>query len=476
MGRRMSENSTTPSVAEALAADGFASLRSDADAGRQAYAWRVLDERGAAEEMVRDQYTGRYPLELVQNANDAAASPGATGRRVRFVVTPWALLVADEGAGFGDDQVRAICGLARSSKDARKSIGHKGLGFKAVREITDRPQIVAAQSSFGFDAERLRHDVTSVLGPSPLPGQRLPDYAFPYRVTEEDLGPDAATVTALRADGFGTILRLPFRAGISPEAVSDHLCQSLDPRVLLFLDGLERIEVVGTKQDFVAEVARTSNDRVELRTSAGIRRFLLYTETIPVPEKSLVECLGRGWSDVEAVRVAAAVPLDSGGRPERSESERLRVYFPTEEAAGLPLILNADFQTELDRRRISSTGDHEPYNAWLADELARFVTGPVAGALLEAFPGDPAVSACLVPGPASPGAPRFASDSSRDCGGPPSSSVATASAAPRTSYDSCRRDYRAMSSCMICCPGRDRWSTTSSTRALGSVGSFAGSS
>lgn len=49
------------------------------------------------------------------------------------------------------EQIRAICGLGRSSKNPRKSIGYKGFGFKPVGEITDDPQIFSASLGFRFN-------------------------------------------------------------------------------------------------------------------------------------------------------------------------------------------------------------------------------------------------------------------------------------------------------------------------------------
>src|SRR4051812_22337379 len=176
------------------------SLRDDVAAGRAEIGLKALDERGAASDIVRDQYTGRYPLELIQNANDAAASEGAAGGRVKYVLTESALLVADEGAGFGTDQVRAICGLARSSKDPRKSVGYKGLGFKSVREITDTPQVISGDLMFCFDAARLRGEVEAILGDALPEGSRLPDYAFPFEITFDELGEDRGAVERLLAE------------------------------------------------------------------------------------------------------------------------------------------------------------------------------------------------------------------------------------------------------------------------------------
>src|SRR5438105_2766322 len=117
------------SITEALLSDELESIKSEVAAGRRDHILKTLDERGAGQQLVREQYSGRYPFELLQNANDAAsAGERREGRAVRFVLTPEALVVANMGQGFGPDQIRAVCGLARSSKDPRKTIGYKGLG------------------------------------------------------------------------------------------------------------------------------------------------------------------------------------------------------------------------------------------------------------------------------------------------------------------------------------------------------------
>src|SRR6476619_5067233 len=112
----------------------LASIRVQLENGLRSSVLKSLDERGGAQELVRQQYSGRYPFELLQNANDAALGAGAQGR-TSFLLTETALIVADNGYGFGEKQVEAICSLGRSSKDPGTSIGHKGLGFKSVGEV-----------------------------------------------------------------------------------------------------------------------------------------------------------------------------------------------------------------------------------------------------------------------------------------------------------------------------------------------------
>lgn len=64
-------------VAEHLRSGEFQSIRSAVRDGNSDHARKQLSERGKAQELIRQQYSGRYPpFELLQNANDAAKESG----------------------------------------------------------------------------------------------------------------------------------------------------------------------------------------------------------------------------------------------------------------------------------------------------------------------------------------------------------------------------------------------------------------
>ena len=390
-------------LVRSLAADEFASLRAEVAAGRADNALKALRQRDAGAEIVREQYAGRYPLELVQNANDAVASEGATAARIQFRVTESALLVADTGAGFGTAQVESICDLAQSSKDPRKSVGYKGLGFKSVAEITDTPQVISGELRFSFDRGRLRREVEAITGRELDENLPLPDYAFPFELSDGDLGADVAAVYELQDLGFRTVMRLPFRNPAAAESAVIHVAETIVPRLLLFLDAAESLELVGTAEDFHAQALREGNDEqqyVILEAEDRSEQFMLYRKEVPIPDPELVAELDKAWRQVEAVRVAAAVPLDDAGQPKAAEAEPLHVYFPTEEETGLSVIFNADFQVELDRRRIASSGAQGNYNNWLIGELADLVAGAVVPDLSDRFGGAATVDVFAPHGPA----------------------------------------------------------------------------
>ncbi|WP_156174107.1 DUF3883 domain-containing protein [Mycobacterium nebraskense] len=383
---------------ESLLADELESVRDDVRGGRVRHALRTLAARASAENLVRDQYAGRYPFELIQNANDAGGDSGVSGGTVAFTLTNTALIVADQGTGFGIDQVEAIYGFANSSKDPRKNIGYKGLGFKSVKEITSAPQIFAPLVQFGFDGPRAQQLVHDVVGaPGELPS--VPHYAFPFRISPDDAGDDRGAVIDALDAGFTTVIRLPFKNEVSRDTVDQTLCETLHPQILLFLDHIDRLVVAGTSADFVATTDRDGGadcDEVLLSHHNKVDHFLVFRTERKIPDRKLVADLGGAWGKVEAVRLFAAVPLADDGLPTTEASEPLHVYFPTEEDSGLAIILNADFQLDAARLRIANAPNTVGYNGWLIDELAGFVADDVVPALLTRFENHPRVTAAVL--------------------------------------------------------------------------------
>ena len=306
---------------------------------------RMLDQRGLSADLIGSQYIGRYPFELLQNANDSAAKASDSGasssKSVLFTLTDKALLVADMGAGFGDEEVDAICNLGRTSKDPRKTIGYKGLGFKSVAQITDTPQIISSPHRFQFDAARAQDLVSTKLGPFPT-DQRIPIYAFPFPLTPSDLGPDCVLVDECLSKGYRTILRLPFKAGVSRSSVEKDIGSLLSPQILLLLGAVDELILCGVSKPLRVQRARDEQNgilrvllEIQISGSNSLEDWLLFEKTVEIPDRRLVARLGDNWSRVSSVRIAIAVPLRDN-RPYCGRMHPLHVYFPTEETRGRP--------------------------------------------------------------------------------------------------------------------------------------------
>lgn len=396
------------SQVEEIRSQELESIRSEISKGRRDHVLMTLDERGGAQELVRQQYSGRYPFELLQNANDAAAESRQPAP-VEFVLTEYSLIVGDGGIGFGPNEVEAICRLGRSSKNPANSIGYKGLGFKSVGEISSRPQIISKTLMFEFNEDRVKWTVQEIAG-TLASDQRLPVYAFPFELAEEQLGPDAELVTDLQAR-HSTVVRLPFNEGVSKRQVEAHLAASLNPRLLLLLAAVESLELRGTSSDFKACIVRVPTadyEEVLLEvdfapstvapgwTVTPDEHWRIYRDCVDV-DPQVVNSMGAAWSEVKTAHLAVAVPLTADGLPDDSSTFPLHVYFPTEEASGLPVLLHADFALELDRRRLSNAPEAAEYNRVLLERLSTLLADVVATSLSTDFPKGSEAVATVIP-------------------------------------------------------------------------------
>jgi len=155
------------------------------------------------EQSVRNDYMGRAPYELLQNAIDRASSMVA----IILCSETRTLTVANDGKSFSykpqsDDRwsdFAALCAVNSSNKPAGESIGNKGVGFRSIWEVCKQVRVASCLEDnenefWGFrlyfpfttdnlgywDDKELAHKVKSTL--DNLPGNekgKAPSFYFP---------------------------------------------------------------------------------------------------------------------------------------------------------------------------------------------------------------------------------------------------------------------------------------------------------
>ena len=105
-------------------------------------------------EHIGADYHGRFLIELIQNAEDPSRQTnykysGKRSTRLIIVRTKTAVAVLNQGIPFTDQDIKAITSLGLSTKNPETSLGNKGVGFKAVFQVTDRPEIYSSPKSGG---------------------------------------------------------------------------------------------------------------------------------------------------------------------------------------------------------------------------------------------------------------------------------------------------------------------------------------
>jgi hypothetical protein len=369
-----------------------------------------LKNQANAEASVMREYHGRYLFELLQNANDAIRATddelawrNESPYRVRIELTEDALIVANDGVPFLEKDVDSIRRWGESSKDPNKSIGYKGIGFKSVLEITDSPEVFSQVVQFRFDRKACYALVRSVVGSDVDLKLPITRFVLPY-VIEHVPADDGVLVRRLLEDeGYATVIRLPLK--VASDGVLERIEEDIHSDLLLFLGGIERIEIWhrGKKIRTLRKRPRTDTpgncgQRIALlEGSAIVSRWLLFeAPKQPIEDRAIVDDLADpAWNRVEKVGLAVALPLDRDGnlQPEPGRRFPLHVYFPTNLPSGLRFLVHADFYIDAARKQVP----HRAYNRWLAERVARFVRLTVLPELVERYPGDARIVQLMVP-------------------------------------------------------------------------------
>jgi hypothetical protein len=377
---RRTTASLTESIERALEAP-WVLLRHDATGSdiARAQALNNIEDAGRSEDRVRHDYAGRYPLELLQNAHDACADGNHRGA-VRFAVTDSALIVGNEGVPFTPDRIRSLVRLGSSEKvrdrARRHTIGYKGIGFTAVFEITDQPQIISSTVAFEFNRRRARQEVRSALGVAPTD---VPARGFPFRLAEDSWAEDAKIVRSFIDAGATTVIRLPLRSNHTADEVATRLSEIIAPETLLFMPYVDEIELLlphGPDRWVRTTGRRVGTGRLmHLRSASGAARsWLVATASIRAPRREIEALEDPLWSNVQRLSVAIAVPWRRGPFPEAGE-QQLHVYFPTDDQLGRALLVHGDFYVDSGRRHIEAQGAGGNVSHTVGAAAAKLIAG-----------------------------------------------------------------------------------------------------
>jgi hypothetical protein len=296
--------------------------------------------------------------------------------------------------------IESLGHIGASTKPEGEAIGHKGIGFKSVLELTLTPEIYSGLQetsptlSVGFDPEQAKE---TILASSPGwdemvsvvqgldasdPFAAIPVLRFPYWIDEL---PD--DVAALKSQGFNTVVRLPFngrfagRLGFDSDTwlanIRKHL-NDVSDQILLLLGSFKEVIIEGRRagskkvirpkweqapvkisDEVTREVVRVErNDRLS-------SRWRLFRRMLPDRKHLAGEvAVGIRISDgVDAETVLPAV--------EDQPSSPFHLFFPTRIPSGAPFLLHAYFQVDAARTGfyLGSEGSAERNKA-LLEELA----------------------------------------------------------------------------------------------------------
>ncbi len=264
---------------------------------------KAISLSNAEELLSKRVYTqpGHFLFELLQNAEDTRARTF----EVNFAaerITIW-----HDGLPFDVRDVVGVTSIGQTTKK-KQQIGFFGVGFKAVYEVTDRPQIYSEVFQF-----------------------EIIDVSIP-RALERPAG--------VRAEG--TTLVLPLKKPFQD-------IPSLDPGVLLTLTHLR--EIRWGDQHLLREGDRVGDQAFRIDESEHI-----YSG----PEREM----GRP----DRTRLMVALFLDDQANPmdPPPHSPTIYSYLPTSQPSGLRFLVHSHFDVPVDRERINP---ESAWNGWILQKI-----------------------------------------------------------------------------------------------------------
>jgi len=385
-------------------------LQASAQAGAVQNYLEDIEDLGFSESLASREYQGRYLFELLQNADDAISdqirqrkeTAQPRGRyKVAYYLTGRSLLVANEGCLFNEHDVLNLCRFGKSSKDPRKSIGYKGIGFKSVMEVTHEPEIYSGEYCFGFSQSEARRVVTKIAGIDLPRDMLIPLHRFVFPRSVNDV-PDEDRKAFEELGGYSTIVRLPLRVDIN-KTLAD-LDRDIRPELLLFLKGVDEIEVyipgrpkAVFKRFGTAAYGNESEDFVRLTVNDSITGdwLVFRSPEIEIEDRTVISALeDRQWEKVTHVSCAFAFltpNAESVAVPEMSQL--IYAYFPTEVRSGFRFLINADYYLGGSRKSIPANR----YNQWLSSRMADYLKNQVIPGLVKHFPREASIVDVLSP-------------------------------------------------------------------------------
>ncbi len=354
-----------------------------------------LREDVSQEAQISNDYRGRLIYELLQNADDAMSGDPTLNDRIVFRLTDTELWVGNSGRPLEESDVKGLCGIGASSKGdvvgpRRASIGHKGMGFKSVLEITDAPEVISTDYAFRMSADFARLPIDQLMEElGEAKPSRVPVMRFPSTLEEPP-----NYWSELRQTGIQTLFRFPLRAELTDEQrslLAERLL-ALPVTTILFLKHLERVEVsVETEarsEGYTWTVSRARRTETGWAPSSALLETGVYRVGITSAAADAHQYLlahdaeveigeHRGgldsyaWEGIEVSEVSVAALLDDGIPTDLPAAwQRLHVFLPTLEPCPYPLLVNGAFASDLSRQEIRVGEEATDYNRFLMRRVA----------------------------------------------------------------------------------------------------------
>ena len=304
-----------------------------------------------------------FIYELIQNAEDTISNEKE--HILEFILEDNGLIVFNNETGFSEEQIKAICAFGKSTKAKDKNegyIGEKGIGFKSVFKITDKPAI--SSNGYRFHFGRLDKEGNT-------------EYIIPHWIDDEEL----KNYPKEFQNNTHTTLYLPFSKEKKIEKIKKLKkdIKQIEPILLLFLKRLTSISIRESNQKIISTKKFSKKDEnlelVSIKNEDMQNKYYVFKKSIDV-DQNLDEVKDKNGrrKNVKKREIILAFPHINN----QTFEDRIFSFLPTKLHSELNFIIQADFILQSGRENIAI--DNE-WNQWQFKEIEKFICNEVIAEL-----------------------------------------------------------------------------------------------
>lgn len=281
-------------------------------------------------------------IELLQDADDADAT------MVEYKILPHGILFSHSGGhSFREEEVRAICSIDDSTKEAEKHTGFMGIGFKAVFQLSTSPFIFSHPWQFRFSQDGFSHDEWGWI--------LIPCWA------------DSIPIEIGKVPKEKTIFWLPYKNELSEDSkrrIAEAIFERFDSLCLLFLRNVTEIQIESFDGG-IRKLHRKEDTVIEEKNGQETtHKYMVFRKLFKVPDEVKtdyrVQDSGRDRAKVREIVLAFA--LDSKNNLQSLKYSHLYTFLPTDYDPDLRFVVQGDFILDSQRSHVAES---LMWNQWL---------------------------------------------------------------------------------------------------------------
>lgn len=316
-----------------------------------------------SEEYLNQAYEGRYLYELIQNVRDANVGADAQGL-IHIELKDSELWISNTGSPFTVEGIESITTIGKSPKSSQEFIGFKGIGFKSVQKVTNRPRIITQWGTLLFDKQKSH----KLLQDRQLETQDIPLFFLPHYCDKSisDIGQNG---------DFITQIVLPLNNVEAEAIISDF--QKIGSKQLILLGNLNYIffHCLETKIEYrIEKNPNTGKTTITKDTKEESFKHFKPRKKISIPQeiiKTLNEKEKELYQNNPYVDISLVFELNERDHLSENKDAKLYLFYPLKISSGFPFIIHSYFLVNPERTELRDNR----LNTYILEQIADYISG-----------------------------------------------------------------------------------------------------